>query len=137
MKVSAIQPFNYYQSYRSVVRKDFTPSYPSFQNPSFGIANAGKLKTLFSYGVPCMYSGKEMIDPVRVQKLMKTDAFKRPVIEVLKILNTFANQLGEKEAHVLKIIKEMHIHCRIFYITKKYDILISLVWLSMNRMLDF
>ena len=106
MKVSAIQPYNYYQSYRSVVRKDFTPSYHSFQNPSFGIANAGKLKTLFSYGVPCMYSGKEMIDPVKVQKLMKTDAFKRPVIEVLKILNTFANQLGEKEAHVLKIIKE-------------------------------
>ena len=76
MKVSAIQSINYYLGYRSVVRKDTTPNYVSLQNPSFGIANAGKLKTLFSYGVPCMYSGKEMIDPARVQKLMKTDAFK-------------------------------------------------------------
>lgn len=106
MKVSVIQPFNYYQGYSSVVRKDFTPSYPSLYNPSFGIANAGKLKTLFSYGVPCMYSGKEMIDPARVQKLMKTDAFKRPVIEVLKILSSFEHQLGEKETRVLRMIRE-------------------------------
>lgn len=106
MKVTAIQPFNYYQAYNSVVRKDFTPSYPSLFNPSFGIANAGKLKTLFTYGVPCMYSGKEMIDPARVHKLMKTGAFKRPVSEVLKILETFERSLGEKESRVLNIVKD-------------------------------
>ena len=32
-----------------------------------GIANAGKLKQLFAYSIPCMYSGIEMIDPKKVQ----------------------------------------------------------------------
>ncbi len=105
MKVSAIQSINYYQGYRSVVRKEKTPNNVSL-HPSFGIANAGKLKALFSYGVPCMYSGKEMIDPARVQKLMKTDAFKRPVVDVLKILSTFEHQLGEKEFRILSIVKD-------------------------------
>ena len=88
MRISAVPQYNFYQNNKYCK--------PSLQiagcvnlNPSFGIANAGKLKTLFTYGVPCMYSGIEMIDPPRVQKLMKYDAFKRPISEVLKIFENY------------------------------------------------
>ncbi len=106
MKVSVVLQYNFYQKSGITIKSDNIFKRNNFQNPSFGIANAGKLKTLFTYGVPCMYSGIEMIDPPRVQKLLKTNAFKQPISQVLKILEPYANQLGEKEFRVLQIVKE-------------------------------
>ena len=69
MRVSAV-----YQNVYSYPKKIEKKS----KNLTFGsIANAGKLKTLFSYGLPCMYSGNEMIDPKRAQKLIKNGVFKK------------------------------------------------------------
>ena len=73
MKISAVYQ-NIYLQPKNVERKK--------DNTSFGsIANAGKLKTLFSYGLPCMYSGVEMIDPKRAQKLLKNGVFKKTSLE--------------------------------------------------------
>jgi hypothetical protein len=106
MKVSAILKNKFYQNYKTKVNYCLSPQNDNIHSTTFGIANAGKLKILFSYGVPCMYSGIEMIDSPRVQKLMKNDAFKRPLIEVLKIFENFETQLCERERRILKILKE-------------------------------
>ena len=37
-----------------------------YSNISFGLANANKLKILFKYDIPCMYSGIIMIDPQKL-----------------------------------------------------------------------
>ncbi len=50
MKITCIQT--------SFSNKSYQP-----KSPVFGIANSGKLKTLFTYGLPCMYTGIEIIDP--------------------------------------------------------------------------
>lgn len=105
MRISAVPQYNFYQN-NKYCKSSLQIAGCVNLNPSFGIANAGKLKTLFTYGVPCMYSGIEMIDPPRVQKLMKYDAFKRPISEVLKIFENYEKQLGEKEKRVFKILKE-------------------------------
>ena len=103
MKVSAIQNFTNWR-----VQKSRDKNSDIFQSTqiSFGIANAGKLKILFSYGVPCMYSGIEMIDPSRVQRLMKAGNFKLPVGQLVPLLAQFEHQLNDKENRVFKIIKE-------------------------------
>ncbi len=73
--------------------------------PAFGIANSGKLKTLFTYGLPCMYTGVEMIDPKKVQKLMNQNAFESSASNVLEKLKPFDNSITDIEAQVYAIIK--------------------------------
>ena len=105
MKVSAIQKSFYLQHYRRDLSQSRAFSNVP-QNLSFGIANAGKLKLLFSYGVPCMYSGIEMLDPPRMQKLLKSGAFKSPVEQLLKTLEPYKNQLASMESRIYKIVEE-------------------------------
>lgn len=71
-----------------------------------GIANAGKLKQLFSYGLPCMYSGIEMIDPKKVQKLLKNKSFEMNLPDVLDKIQVFEESLQGVEADVYNILKE-------------------------------
>lgn len=73
-------------------------------NISFGIANSAKLKTLFSYGLPCMYTGVEMIDPKKVQRLLKINAFDGPISEVMKKLKPFEKSLQGIELYVYRIL---------------------------------
>lgn len=79
---------------------------PTIYNPAFGLANSSKLKTLFSYGLPCMYSGIEMIDPKKVQRLMKINAFDGPIKEVLKSIKPFENSIKGIELYIYKILQE-------------------------------
>ena len=65
-----------------------------------GIANAGKLKILFSYGLPCMYSGVEMIDPKKAQKLLKNGSFKQPVAKVVQELKPYEHLITGIEANI-------------------------------------
>lgn len=71
---------------------------------SFGIANSQELKKLFTYGLPCMYSGIEMIDPQKVQRLIQTEAFKKSSKEVIKALYPFKNKIADTEKQVFEII---------------------------------
>ena len=113
MKVSAIQKYNNYQCYKtreSEVKPQnlFFISLNQFlKAPAFkSIANAGKLKQLFAYQIPCMYSGFEMIDPKRVQRLFNSHAFERSISEVLKLIEPYEKCLNGVELHVYKIVKE-------------------------------
>lgn len=75
--------------------------------PCFGkIANAGNLKALFSYGVPCMYSGVDMVDPKKVRKLMKSGVFSFPVKDLIPYFKEFEKSLSGIEQRVYTIIKE-------------------------------
>ena len=73
---------------------------------TFGLANAGKLKKLFSHGLPCMYSGVEMLDPKRVQRMMNTGVYKLPLKELIKTLKPFEESIVDIEGQVYKLIKE-------------------------------
>ena len=71
-----------------------------------GIANAGKLKLLFAYNLPCMYSGIEMIDPKKVQKLLKNRAFEGTITDVLNSISLFEESIQGTELIVYEILKE-------------------------------
>ena len=71
-----------------------------------GIANAGKLKLLFAYNLPCMYSGIEMIDPKKVQKFLKNRVFEGEITEVLDRIKIFENSIQGTELIVYEILKE-------------------------------
>ena len=71
-----------------------------------GMANSGKLKILFSYGLPCMYSGIEMIDPKKVQKMLRTNVFNQNIPEVIKRTEPFEKSLLGIEKDVYNILKK-------------------------------
>lgn len=77
--------------------------YPT--NISFGLANAESLKKLFSYGLPCMYTGVEMIDPQKILAIMKMGLNKISVKDVIKLLQPYDNSILNKEKEVFNIIK--------------------------------
>ena len=73
---------------------------------TFGLANAGKLKKLFSHGLPCMYSGIEMIDPKKVQRMMNTGVYKQPLKDLINTLKPFENSIIDIEGQIYKLLKE-------------------------------
>ena len=107
MRISALQIGGYKSPY-SIQKKNMKDSnainYQS--NITFGIANSGKLKTLFSYGLPCIYSGIEMIDPKKVQRLLKQKTFEKSSSIVITALEPFEKSLGDVEGKVYNIIKD-------------------------------
>ncbi len=105
MKISALNYQNFYQNNSSFLYRT-RDNLSAKINPSFGIANAGKLKTLFSYGLPCIYSGVEMIDPKKAQRLLKSGVFKQPASKVIEILKPLESQITDTEAIVYNIIKK-------------------------------
>ena len=74
--------------------------------PFTSIANSGKLRTLFHYGLPCMYSGIEMIDPKSVTRMLKNGTFQKPVSRVIEVLTPYEKSITGIEAKVFDIIKE-------------------------------
>ena len=117
MKIPAIQRRFYHLN---TIQKKRTESgntsteYPRMELPSvyyptstvFGLANSSKLKTLFTYGLPCMYTGTIMIDPKKVSKMLKTKVFNAPIVEVMKRIEQFEDSLIGTEANVYRILKE-------------------------------
>lgn len=115
MKIQAIQTYNYNQVYISNTQEKDSASpeqnqtnFVSLYNTTgltFGIANSAKLRTLFSYGLPCMYTGVEMIDPRRVQRLIKDGKLRGVSADVIKAMTPFENNLAEIEGRVYSAIK--------------------------------
>ena len=68
------------------------------------IQNSSKLRKLFEYKLPCIYSGIPMIDPKQFGKYLKTGAFARPSGEVIKIFDKFSESIVGMERQVLDII---------------------------------
>jgi len=121
MKIPAIQSYSFNQitKLRSTKASDSVAGASTADNPysfpppeyyvstiSFGIANSGKLRTLFSYGLPCMYTGVNMIDPKKVYKLVKSGALRKTAREVIGAMKPFEDQIVDIEKRVYNIIKE-------------------------------
>lgn len=117
MKIPAIQQRFYYLSppQKKCSATGNTPTeqtrieLPSVYYPCstiFGIANSAKIKTLFGYGLPSIYSGDIMIDPRKVSKMLKNKVFEGPIIEVMKRIEQFEESLSQTELNVYRILKE-------------------------------
>lgn len=70
------------------------------------IGNSSKLRILFGYDLPCMYSGITMIDPKVLTKFIKNQTFLKPASQVMQALNPYKNSITGIEAKVLDIINE-------------------------------
>lgn len=118
MKIPAIQQA-YYRQYNQTKNEANSPIkdspcqnlglgnhfyYPT--NISFGLENARDLKRLFSYGLPCIYTGIEMIDPKKITTLLKMDLRNITAKEICEYINPMANSLFTKEREVFDTIKE-------------------------------
>ncbi len=71
-----------------------------------GIQNSSKLRMLFAYKLPCIYSGIPMIDPKILTRWMKNKIFSRPASQVLEILEPHKDSFTGIEAKVLDIIRD-------------------------------
>lgn len=70
------------------------------------IQNSSKLRILFGYKLPCMYSGVTMVDPKQVTRMIKNQVFSRPASDVVKILAQYADSIDGMEAKVLYILND-------------------------------
>lgn len=74
------------------------------------IQNSAKLRILFEYGLPCMYSGVEMIDPKFLHRLMKNGTFFRSSSQVLEILNRYDDYDGMEKQMIELLTQRAKIH---------------------------
>ena len=119
-----IQPINAKVSYLNS-QKDFKPHLQSYNqvcedlsalplgyyssNITFGkIKNSEPLRALFAYGIPDLYSEIITVDPKRVAKMMKTDAFEVPLKKFMQVFKPFEQSLFKdtNETKLYEIIKE-------------------------------
>lgn len=73
-------------------------------NISFGFANAEKLKKLFECGVPCIYTGVEMIDPKKFQKQMKAHVYGKEASIALAALGRYRKTYSGNELKLFKLL---------------------------------
>lgn len=74
---------------------------------SFGaIANSKPLRILFKYGLPCMYTGKTMIDPKSISGLFDSRKLHAPAIESLKFIEPYKESLSGMEKRVFNLLQE-------------------------------
>lgn len=78
---------------------------PCYYPVSFSsIQNSGKLRILFAYKLPCIYSGIPMIDPKQLSRWIKNGLFSRPASEVLNVLAPHRDSFRGIEAKVLELL---------------------------------
>ena len=136
MKIRAIASYNlniYKQNNSQIKREntslrknieddDILTSMPCYYPISFsGIQNSSKLRMLFAYRIPFMYTLIETIDPKSLNRWMKNNLFLRPMAEVMPVLEPFWDTLTaqkvkhipnlpfEVETKVWEIIKEISV----------------------------
>lgn len=73
--------------------------------PAFGLKNSKGLRTLFSYGLPCMYTGVEMIDSKNLLRMVNKHKFETALMGVSKLLEPYAKTLSGIELGVYNIIR--------------------------------
>lgn len=119
MKIPAIQQICYRQYYQKKVDKNLQTQPYVFERKnielsnnfylpqiSFGLQNAAPLKKLFSYGLPCMYTGIEMLDPKMVTNLLKQNFTKISAKDICKYLSPYVDSLMEPERNAFFAIRE-------------------------------
>ena len=88
--------------YKSVDDLSLMPYYRPLTFTS--IQNSSKLRMLFKYDLPCIYSGKTMIDPKHFSRLVKSGVFDKPSKEVVELLSKYKNTLSGDEERVTGIL---------------------------------
>lgn len=88
--------------YKSIEDLSLMPYYRPLTFTS--IQNSSKLRILFKYDLPCIYSGKTMIDPKHFSRLVKSGVFDKPSKEVAELLSKYKNTLSGDEERVTGII---------------------------------
>lgn len=74
---------------------------------TFGaFANSGELKKLFSYGIPCMYSGITMIDASKIHKLAKNGHFSGPISRISEALSPYEKSMMPIEQRLFGYLKK-------------------------------
>lgn len=77
---------------------------PCYQITFTSIQNSSKLRALFKYDLPCIYSGIPMIDPKYVSKLIKNGTFDRSSKEVFEVLSRYNECYSDMEQRIMNII---------------------------------
>ena len=80
-----------------------------FDTVSFTASKASgvPLKKLAEYGMPDMYTGKEMMSYGNLSRLLKNGVFNFPLSKLLPILEKYKDTLHETEQEVLKLLKSV------------------------------
>ncbi|MCM1339603.1 MAG: hypothetical protein NC191_08035 [Muribaculaceae bacterium] len=79
---------------------------PVYYPISFGIQNSSKLRILFGYDLPCIYSGVTMIDPKQLTRMQKNKLFYKPAKDVLRELDKYPNSFRGMEAQFIDLLRE-------------------------------
>lgn len=69
-------------------------------------AHSSKLRTLFAYKLPCMYTGIPMLDPKLIVKLNSKGILSGPVKNILPFLNRNKECFSGNEAKIIAMIQE-------------------------------
>lgn len=75
--------------------------------------NISKVRQLFQYGIPDMYSCRITIDPKTISKWLKNGMFSKPAIDVMTTFANYPQSFIENELEITKIITErakIHTH---------------------------
>ncbi len=80
-----------------------------FDTVSFTASRASgvPLKKLAEYGMPDMYTGKEMMSYESLSNLLKRGVFNLPLNTLIPVLERYSNTLHETEQEVLKLLKSV------------------------------
>ena len=70
------------------------------------IQNSSKLRQLFAYDLPCMYSGITMIDPKQLSRMLKNQTFLHPSGEVISVLSKYKDSFTGMELQLYNILAE-------------------------------
>ncbi len=70
------------------------------------IQNSSKLRQLFAYGLPCMYSGLPMVDPKQLSRMLKNQTFLHPSNEVISALSKHKDSFAGMELQLFEILSE-------------------------------
>lgn len=78
---------------------------PYYAPISFGIQNSSKLRDLFAYDLPCMYSGIKMINPKDLTRYIKNGSFACSSKDAVKILERHSESICGIEEKVFQILR--------------------------------
>ena len=127
MRIIPITGYNitYRNEYKTGVTKDYTMKMPQSDFPddiscdlyvqalmakyiTFGAyANSSGLKRLFSYGIPCMYSGIKMIDATKIRKLEQNGYFNGGIAKIVSVLEPYEESMLPIEKELFGYIKNV------------------------------
>lgn len=88
--------------YKNIDNLSFMPVYYPINFTS--AQNSGKLRILFRYNLPCIYSGVIMIDPKEFSKLLKNGTFEKPARESLPVLQQYSGSISGVEERLMGIL---------------------------------